>query len=645
MANVELGITEFMDGSAPGIHGIIKERFSDFIVREIDLDGQVCYLQSIHDVNFIEVGLFGDTTVVTENPDASLSKYQAFMNALKESASAACEEMSAEALAELGKFVDLCVNKDKACPVEWVGLPSNDKAVRSAIHQAVKRELGAFMESDSLVKDGVTFIRLLPKHLLKNSHDNKRRRVDAWPKTCPDFLSFTLLKENVDTLHAISILAKHLRISTNSITFNGTKDKRGITAQKLTVYRKKPSDFKKINTYPHNPIMRVGDFAFTSQCARLGKLSGNQFELVLRGVDASDEDIKQACESLKKRGFVNYFGLQRFGKGGGGTHSMGVYILHSMWQECVDLLFVPKASDKEAIKQGKLLYKAGKFREASDILPEAMQAEKGVLRALASNSQDFKAALHTIPKHTRLMYVHAYQSYVWNLSASERLRRGGAGGGLMLGDLVCVHGAVSDKNETADKAADTEVDVDVEVDGGNDGSMTVKEITQDDLDKSTYNLTDLVLPLVGYDIVLPSNFMGEYIMSILRKDSLTLDSFRQGGGGAAGGMYRVRGAYRRVVGKVEEFSYNVVRYDGKADDIAKTELDLYRIGGKKSEGVVSEGVDCDAAEGKEPVVEGKYKALQIQFSLSSGCYATMVLRELTKESTETDYQATLSSGV
>jgi hypothetical protein len=33
--------------------------------------------------------------------------------------------------------------------------------------------------------------------------------------------------------------------------------------------------------------------------------------------------IAAACESLKQRGFINYFGLQRFGTGGSPTHKVG----------------------------------------------------------------------------------------------------------------------------------------------------------------------------------------------------------------------------------------------------------------------------------------------------------------------------------
>ena len=46
----------------------------------------------------------------------------------------------------------------------------------------------------------------------------------------------------------------------------------------------------------------------------MGDLFGNRFKIVIREIDELNENtIANGIESLKKNGFINYFGLQRFG--------------------------------------------------------------------------------------------------------------------------------------------------------------------------------------------------------------------------------------------------------------------------------------------------------------------------------------------
>jgi len=58
-----------------------------------------------------------------------------------------------------------------------------------------------------------------------------------------------------------------------------------------------------------------------------------------------------------------------------------------------------------------------------------------------------------------------------------------------------------------------------------------------------------------------------------------------------------------------------------------------------------QGVDpttVPAAATSSTFRDARHKALQLQFTLPPGTYATMLLRELTKESTESCFQAQLS---
>ena len=42
------------------------------------------------------------------------------------------------------------------------------------------------------------------------------------------------------------------------------------------VYRKKPSDFYRVNSFKLPPFIRVGDFKYVKEAARLGRLKGNR---------------------------------------------------------------------------------------------------------------------------------------------------------------------------------------------------------------------------------------------------------------------------------------------------------------------------------------------------------------------------------
>lgn len=62
---------------------------------------------------------------------------------------------------------------------------------------------------------------------------------------------------------------------------------------------------------------------------------GNRFTIVLREVTGSDEAIAKAMAHLRDVGYVNYFGLQRFGTGSVGTHLVGVELVKGNWEVTV----------------------------------------------------------------------------------------------------------------------------------------------------------------------------------------------------------------------------------------------------------------------------------------------------------------------
>ena len=51
-------------------------------------------------------------------------------------------------------------------------------------------------------------------------------------------------------------------------------------------------------------------------------------------------------ESLRERGFINYFGMQRFGTGTIMTHEVGRAILKLDFEEACDLILKPRPGGK-----------------------------------------------------------------------------------------------------------------------------------------------------------------------------------------------------------------------------------------------------------------------------------------------------------
>ena len=92
-------------------------------------------------------------------------------------------------------------------------------------------------------------------------------------------------------------------------------------------------------------MMRIGDFSYVKEPMKLGMLKGNSFEITLREIDKPEDVIKNACIELEKNGFINYFGLQRFGKGGTKSHQIGRAIFSSDWKTAIDMLFTEREGD------------------------------------------------------------------------------------------------------------------------------------------------------------------------------------------------------------------------------------------------------------------------------------------------------------
>lgn len=572
-----------------------------------------------------------------------------------------------------------------------------DRETRTKIHQAVRRIFGSRLETTT-GDDGTMIISAATPVGAGRSGWNTRNHTGGggrgagrgggsdgrsdgarrpqqkgkpgWQDLGGEYLHFSLLKENKDTMEVISYLARSLKSKPQSFQFAGTKDRRGVTVQRVSVYRVLAERMIAAGRTLRNA--KVGNYAYQPSGLQLGELTGNEFTVTLRdcqfGLSAELEGREQskraseivgtAIKNLNESGFINYYGLQRFGTFSTRTDDVGIKMLQGNFEGAVKAILDysptslaaaqdPMSGNDRVSRDDKARAHAihtfqttGRSHPAVDEMPKKFSAETNIIRFLGNpdNKNNYLGSLQMISRNLRLMYVHAYQSLVWNVAASERWKR--FGNRVIEGDLVLVD-EHKDKVEGATKPAE-EVDADGEAvvqPDINDRAATTDEfftraraLTKEEADSGKYTIFEIVLPTPGYDILYPANEMAAFYKDFMASP--------RGGGLDPHDMRRpwrdisLSGSYRKLLARPgKDISYEIKEYTNEDEQFVQTDLDRLA---RNANGQESNKMDAPPPPDGQPgaVVEEaaapKKLAVVLKLQLGSSQYATMALRELMK---------------
>ncbi|KAF9585989.1 multisubstrate pseudouridine synthase 7 [Lunasporangiospora selenospora] len=618
MAEDVVGIRLFVDSSIPG-----------FSVNEVDQENKVVHL----------------TSFALPIPDPEGVKQREARIQAQEEAEQVNLSMSEESkLAELSKLVNddqEIVSQIKKMldsygnDVESVILkPEEDKTKRTAIHTLVKERYKGRMVSETV--DGAIRLRM---HKKKDNFDKRGKKSDIWQELGGEFCRFCLYKENRESMEAINHITAVLNVPGKVFTIAGTKDRRGITSQWVTAHKVKAERLASLNKNLRN--MRVGDFSYVSRGLKLGDLNGNRFTITLRNVQVdSDDTLNRAMASLKDKGFVNYYGMQRFGTGSVGTHQIGRAIIKGAWSQAVDLILLPRPGEAEDAEKARQHWADNRDpKEALKMFPRRWVAESRILWSYqkAGHQNNHFDALGNIPRNLRMMYVHAYQSYVWNHMATERIRMYGS-------DKPVVGDLVVDEKSAPLNAAEVEDGEGMTEDNGNGRGkgrsggkardekdhVRAKVLTPENVDQ--YSIYDVILPCPGYDIIYPQHELLDKYKELMAQDGL--DPLKMHG---VHKEYSLPGSYRALIAKPGNVEWEIKRYSDPDVSLTTTDLEMLTQLQNKEDGSNS-GI---TQEGDK---DGQYLALILNLTLGSSQYATMAIREVCKQDTSSAFQSTLNVG-
>ncbi len=231
-------------------------------------------------------------------------------------------------------------------------------------------------------------------------------------------------KFNLTTMEAIRELSNILHVSRKRFGYAGNKDKRAITTQYISVEGLDEEDLQHV-FIPDVELEVLG----RGDPIGLGDLDGNRFEIVVRNIALEADEARSRAESVveKLEGYIpNYFGPQRFGENRPITHEVGRHLLKGEYEEAV-WTYIAKPSDQEYEKIRKVredLWETREVEKAAEKFPEQYRYEKILLYHLAKNDEDYTGAVKRLPEGLQKLFIHAYQSYLFNEALSALIDDG-----------------------------------------------------------------------------------------------------------------------------------------------------------------------------------------------------------------------------
>jgi len=385
-----------------------------------------------------------------------------------------------------------------------------------------------------------------------------------------DYTEFDLIKINKEPFKAFNLITNALKIPLSHLSYSGLKDRCSISVQKVAV---KGNHIENLENLKLRDIF-IHNISLSPKSIKLGSNKGNRFTVIIRNIDNDidiEKRIQKVFEKLTNDGFLNYYGLQRFGTFRPNSHLIAKHILLNEYENVFDELVLNTYSS-ESVKSQILrnkLRRDGDMIWAYDNFPKSLNYERMMIQHLIEHEQDFKGSVQSIPNYLKKLLFSSFQSYLFNKMLTFRIKDGLSPFEPVNGDVLVI---LDD-----DKGDLTSVKY---IYGGRYDKFLKKAIL--------LNRASIVIPLVGYDTKMDEYpLMNEYFKKILKEQNVDPSIFKS----ELFRQYEFKGAHRAMTIKLS---------DAKILQVLKD----------------------DIFQNKQQV--------KIEFSLPRGSYATMVLRELMK---------------
>jgi len=329
-------------------------------------------------------------------------------------------------------------------------------------------------------------------------------KISGWGR----YLLCVLIKKNWDTLAAVEKIAEEIGISPNRISIAGIKDTRALTAQHISISGVTPERMLKVEVRD----LSIHPLRFIDEKALPHLSFGNKFQVLVRSIPYDSVTVERRVKDIMDEigdfgGLPNYFGHQRFGTIRPVTHIVGRHLVKGDFEKAATtFLSQPSPYEyPEPREARKLLWDTSDYKAALSHFPKHLTYERLMLSYLVRHPQDFPGSFRRLPSKLCKLFVHAYQSFLFNKFLSQRIERGIPLKEIQAGDYVV---------ELDENGLPTDRFIQAE---SSNLSAIKEEINRGRM--------HLAIPLIGYKQSISRGIQGEIEKEILEEEGVNPKNF------------------------------------------------------------------------------------------------------------------------
>lgn len=230
-----------------------------------------------------------------------------------------------------------------------------------------------------------------------------------------EFAVYRLAKENYTTYDALTVVRKRWHTPVQRLSIGGLKDRHAKTTQYFTILHGPKQDLAQNGLAVTYLGQSLTPFESTD-------IRANRFTITLRAIAADAVSTLSArLDRLPDIRLPNYFDDQRFGSVVDGEFIARAMVLGEFEHALLLALVAPYEFDRHSMKQEKNVLRQH-WGDWSRCLKSVRTPDTvHVLRSLLRGS-DFRAACLQLPEDMLILYLHAWQSHLWNRCLDRWLR-------------------------------------------------------------------------------------------------------------------------------------------------------------------------------------------------------------------------------